>query len=52
MLAGFKDNHVYELSVMSWKYAAAQSITGTPEFIVNGVEVPNASKSKKYSPIY
>ncbi|XP_065843150.1 uncharacterized protein [Oscarella lobularis] len=43
VLAGFKDNHVYELSVMSWKYAAAQSITGTPEFIVNGVEVPNAS---------
>ena len=28
----------------AWKYAAYRGITGTPQFIVNGVQVPDAAE--------
>lgn len=36
-MAGFKDAGIVEKSRYAWKYAASRGITGTPEFIVNGV---------------
>ena len=30
----------------AWKYAASRGITGTPQFIVNGVIVPDAPDGK------
>ena len=30
----------------AWKYAAHRGITGTPQFIINGVHVPDAADFK------
>ncbi|KAL5457139.1 hypothetical protein EMCRGX_G034379 [Ephydatia muelleri] len=42
ILEGFQDSTLYYASVYDWKYAASRTITGTPQFIVNGVVVPDA----------
>ena len=42
IMSGFSDEVVVENARYAWKYAASRSITGTPEFIVNGVIVPEA----------
>ena len=42
ILNGFQDSTLYYASVYDWKYAASRTITGTPQFIVNGVVVPDA----------
>lgn len=42
ILEGFQDTTLYYASVYDWKYAASRTITGTPQFIVNGVVVPDA----------
>ena len=43
ILSGFTDSLVVENSRYAWKYAAFRGITGTPQYIVNGVIVPDAS---------
>ena len=42
VLEGFTDEVVTMDARYAWKYAASRSITGTPQFIVNGVHVPTA----------
>lgn len=43
-MKGFDDMRVVTDSRYAWKYAASRGITGTPQFIVNGVIVPGASE--------
>ena len=43
VLAGFADSQVTTEARYAWKYAASRGITGTPQFIVNGVHVPTAA---------
>ena len=40
IMAGFADEMVDYKSRYAWKYAASRGITGTPQFIVNGVNAP------------
>ena len=42
IIAGFTDAVVVKDARYAWKYAASRAITGTPQFIVNGVHVPDA----------
>ena len=42
VVEGFTDPTVTMLARYAWKYAASRSMTGTPQFIVNGVHVPDA----------
>ena len=42
VMDGFTDSVVVERARYAWKYAASRGITGTPQFIVNGVNVPQA----------
>ena len=44
ILSGFTDSLVVEDARYAWKYAASRGITGTPQYIVNGVQVPDAPK--------
>ena len=38
------DNSTYDYDLrISWKYASSKGITGTPQFMLNGVWVPSAS---------
>lgn len=41
-MEGFVDKVVTMDARYAWKYAASRSLTGTPQFIVNGVHVPTA----------
>lgn len=41
-MKAFTDATVDHEARYAWKYAASRSITGTPQFIVNGVIVPDA----------
>ena len=45
-MSGFTDSVVVEDARYAWKYAASRGITGTPQYIVNGVQVPDAPDSK------
>ena len=36
-MMGYDDEDIIRRSRYAWKYAAHRSITGTPQFIVNGV---------------
>ena len=45
IMSGFTDTQVVENSRYAWKYAASRGITGTPEYIVNGVQAPDAPGS-------
>lgn len=47
ILSGFTDPTVVENARYAWKYAASRGITGTPQFIVNGVNVPDAPDGKE-----
>ena len=47
ILSGFTDSLVVEDARYSWKYAASRGITGTPQYIVNGVQVPDAPDYSK-----
>lgn len=42
IMEGFVDKVVTMDARYAWKYAASRSLTGTPQFIVNGVHVPTA----------
>ena len=42
VMEGFTDDVVTMDARYAWKYAASRSVTGTPQFIVNGVHVPSA----------
>ena len=42
VMEGFTDDVVTMDARYAWKYAASRSVTGTPQFIVNGVHVPAA----------
>jgi hypothetical protein len=42
ILSGFTDSLVVEDARYAWKYAASRGITGTPQYIINGVQVPDA----------
>ncbi len=42
ILSGFTDSLIVEDARYAWKYAASRGITGTPQYIVNGVQVPDA----------
>ena len=42
VLAGFTDSVVTDLARYAWKYAASRAITGTAQFLVNGVHMPDA----------
>ncbi len=46
-MAGFTDKVVVEKAHYAWKYAAYRGITGTPEYIVNGVIAPQAGNFEK-----
>ena len=46
-MSGFTDEVVVEKARYAWKYAASRGITGTPEYIVNGVVAPNVQSFKK-----
>lgn len=46
-MAGFEDEVIVENARYAWKYAASRGITGTPEFIVNGVNAPDVPDSKE-----
>lgn len=37
ILSGFQDRAVFDKARYAWKYAAYRGVTGTPQFIVNGV---------------
>lgn len=41
-MSGFTDSLVVLDARYAWKYAASRGITGTPQYIVNGVQVPDA----------
>ena len=41
-MEGFTDDVVTMDARYAWKFAASRSVTGTPQFIVNGVHVPSA----------
>lgn len=43
IMNGFTDEMVDYKSRYAWKYAASRGITGTPQFIVNGVNAPELS---------
>ena len=47
VLAGFTDQVVTDLARYAWKYAASRGITGTPQFLVNGVHIPEAPDFSK-----
>ena len=47
VLAGFTDQVVTDLARYAWKYAASRAITGTPQFLVNGVHIPGAPDFNK-----
>ena len=40
---GFIDSLIDHRSRYAWKYACSRGITGTPQFLINGVQVPDAS---------
>ena len=40
------DELVVQDARYAWKYAASRGITGTPQYIVNGVQVPDPPGSK------
>lgn len=40
---GFDDDTIVRRSRYAWKYAAHRGITGTPQFIINGVHNPDAA---------
>ena len=40
-LQGFDDSVIVRRSRYAWKYAASRGISGTPQFIVNGVHYPD-----------
>ena len=42
VMEGFSDATVTMDARYAWKYAASRSMTGTPQFLVNGVHVPDA----------
>ena len=42
LMEGFTDSLVTMDARYAWKYAASRAITGTPQFLVNGVQVPAA----------
>ena len=42
VMEGFSDSVVTMDARYAWKYAASRAVTGTPQFIVNGVIVPTA----------
>lgn len=46
-MSGYSDEVVVGKSRYAWKYAASRGITGTPEFIVNGVIASEAHGYKK-----
>lgn len=46
-MSGFTDSLVVEDARYAWKYAASRGITGTPQYIVNGVQVPDGSSFSK-----
>lgn len=46
-MSGFEDEVVVEKARYAWKYAASRGITGTAQFIVNGVSVPEAGSYDK-----
>ena len=39
-MAGYDDQTIIRRARYAWKYAAHRGITGTPQFIVNGVHYP------------
>lgn len=41
-MEGFTDDVVTMDARYAWKYAASRGMTGTPQFLVNGVHVPTA----------
>lgn len=41
-MEGYTDPVVVMDARYAWKYAASRAMTGTPQFIVNGVHVPDA----------
>ncbi len=43
-MSGFDDEVMVEKARYAWKYAASRGITGTPQFIVNGVIAPEAAE--------
>ena len=43
VLEGFSDPVVSMDARYAWKYAASRGMTGTPQFLVNGVHVPTAA---------
>lgn len=47
IMSGFSMEEVSMKARYAWKYAASRGITGTPEFIVNGVKAPEASGYNK-----
>jgi hypothetical protein len=40
ILSGFQDRVIAEKARYAWKYGASRGVTGTPQFIVNGVHAP------------
>ena len=44
VMAGFKSERIDTKSRNAWRYAASRGITGTPQYIINGVHDPTAVK--------
>lgn len=44
VIEGFSDAVVSMDARYAWKYAASRGMTGTPQFLVNGVHVPMAAE--------
>ena len=42
VMEGFSDAVVSMDARYAWKYAASRGMTGTPQFLINGVHVPTA----------
>ena len=41
ILQGFDDNVIVQKSRYAWKYGCSRGISGTPQFLVNGVHMPD-----------
>ena len=46
-MLGFTDEVIVERARYAWKYAASRGITGTPQYLVNGVAAPQVQSFKK-----
>lgn len=43
VMEGFTDKDIVQRSRYAWKYGCSRGISGTPQFLVNGVHMPDGA---------